>query len=76
MIELTYIDDHEELGQVVEGTPVKRYFKTWRSLEKFVKKENINKYRVQGQSKGGNLLQYTSVLWEEFMASQGWVRNR
>jgi hypothetical protein len=76
MIELTYIEDHEELGQVVEGTPVKRYFKTWKSLDKFVQKENINKYRVQGQSKGGNLLQYTSVLWEEFMESQGWTRNR
>ena len=76
MIELTYIEDHEELGQVVEGTPVKRYFKTWKSLDKFVMQENINKYRVQGQSKGGNLLQYTSVLWEEFMESQGWTRNR
>jgi len=76
MIELTYIEDHEELGQVVEGTPVKRYFKTWKSLDKFVMQENINKYRVQGQSKGGNLLQYTSVLWEEFMDSQGWTRNR
>ena len=76
MIELTYIEDHEELGQVVEGTPVKRYFKTWKSLDKFVMQENINKYRVQGQSKGGNLLQYTSVLWEEFMESQGWARNR
>ena len=76
MIELTYIDDHEELGQVVEGTPVKRYFKTWKSLDKFVKQENITKYRVQGQSKGGNLLQYTSVLWEEFMESQGWTRNK
>ena len=76
MIELTYIDDHEELGQVVEGTPVKRYFKTWKSLDKFVMQENINKYRVQGQSKGGNLLQFTSVLWEEFMESQGWARNR
>ncbi|SVA80923.1 uncharacterized protein METZ01_LOCUS133777, partial [marine metagenome] len=43
---------------------------------KFVMQENINKYRVQGQSKGGNLLQYTSVLWEEFMASQGWTRNK
>ena len=75
MIELTYIEDHEELGQVVEGTPVKRYFKTWKSLDKFVMQENINKYRVQGQSKGGNLLQYTSVLWEEFMASQGWTRK-
>ncbi len=76
MIELTYIDDCEELGQVVEGTPIKMHFKTWKELDKFVMQENINKYRVQGQSKGGNLLQYTSVLWEEFMASQGWTRNK
>ena len=75
MIELTYIKDHEELGQVVEGTPIKKFFKTWKSLDKFVKKQNINKYKVKGQSTGGNLIQYTSVLWEEFMASQGWVRN-
>ena len=68
MIELTYIDDHEELGQVVEGTPVKRYFKTWKSLDRFVMKEKIDKYKVEGQSAGGNLLQYTSVLWEDFMA--------
>jgi len=68
MIELTYIEDHEELGQVVEGTPVKRYFKTWKSVDKFVKDEKLNKYKVQGQSAGGNLLQYTSVLWEDFMA--------
>jgi len=76
MIELTYIDDHEELGQVVEGTPITMHFKTWKELDKFVMKEEIKKYKVQGQSKGGNLLQYTSVLWEEFMDSQGWTRNR
>ena len=68
MIELTYIDDHEELGQVVEGTPVKRYFKTWKSVDKFVMKEKLEKYKVQGQSPGGNMLQYTSVLWEDFIA--------
>ncbi len=68
MIELTYIDDHEELGQVVEGTPIIMHFKTWKELDKFVQKEKLNKYKVQGQSKGGNLIQYTSVLWEEFMA--------
>ena len=68
MIELTYIDDHEELGQVVEGTPITMHFKTWKSLDKFVQKEKLDKYKVQGQSKGGNLIQYTSVLWEEFMA--------
>ena len=68
MIELTYIDDHEELGQVVEGTPIKMHFKTWKELDKFVMKEEIKKYKVQGQSAGGNMLQYTSVLWEDFMA--------
>ena len=76
MIELTYIEDHEELGQRIDGVPVKKYFKTWKSLDKYVMKEGIDKYKVEGQSKGGNLLQYTSVLWEEFMASQGWTRNR
>ena len=76
MIELTYIEDHEELGQRIDGVPVKKYFKTWKSLDKYVMKEGIDKYKVEGQSKGGNLLQYTSVLWEEFMASHGWVRNR
>ena len=68
MIELTYIEDHEELGQRIDGVPVKKYFKTWKSLDKFVTQEKINKYKVEGQSAGGNLLQYTSVLWEEFMA--------
>tara|TARA_B110000116_G_scaffold208019_1_gene183455 strand:- start:358 stop:693 length:336 start_codon:yes stop_codon:yes gene_type:complete len=76
MIELTYIEDHEELGQVVEGTPIKKFFRSWSQVDKFVKKQNINKYKVQGQSKGGNLIQYTSVLWEDFMASQGWERIR
>ena len=76
MIELTYIEDHEELGQRIDGVPVKKYFKTWKSLDKYVMKEGIDKYKVEGQSAGGNLLQYTSVLWEDFMASHGWVRNR
>tara|TARA_Y100000310_G_C20430273_1_gene691131 strand:- start:130 stop:357 length:228 start_codon:yes stop_codon:yes gene_type:complete len=75
MIELTYIEDYEELGQVVEGTPVKKYFKTWKSVDRFVLKEKLEKYRVQGQSPGGNLLQYTSVLWEDFMHEQGWERR-
>ena len=76
MIELTYIEDHEELGGVIEGAPTTKYFKTWKSVDAFVKKEKIDKYKVEGQSAGGNLLQYTSVLWEDFMASHGWVRNR
>ena len=68
MIELTYIEDHEELGQRIDGVPVKKFFKTWKSLDRFVQKEKLNKYKVQGQSAGGNMLQYTSVLWEDFMA--------
>ncbi|SVA12744.1 uncharacterized protein METZ01_LOCUS65598 [marine metagenome] len=44
------------------------HFKTWKELDKFVMKEEIKKYKVQGQSAGGNMLQYTSVLWEDFMA--------
>ena len=31
-------------------------------------KEKLEKYKVEGQSPGGNMLQYTSVLWEDFMA--------
>ena len=77
MIELTYIEDHEHIQDYdTQGTPVKKFFKTWKSLDKFVKEEKIDKYKVEGQSAGGNLLQYTSVLWEDFMASHGWVRNR
>jgi hypothetical protein len=76
MIELTYIKDHEELGGVIEGAPTIKHFKTWKSVDKFVKEEKIDKYKVEGQSAGGNLLQYTSILWEDFMANHGWVRNR
>jgi hypothetical protein len=76
MIELTYIEDHEHIQDYdTQGVTVTKYFKTWKSLDKFVQKEKINKYKVEGQSPGGNLLQYTSVLWEDFMASHGWVRR-
>ena len=60
MIEITYI---EQQG----GNTIKKHFKTWKSLDRFVMKEKIDKYKVEGQSAGGNLLQYTSVLWEDFM---------
>ena len=40
MIELTYI---EQQG----GNTIKRYFKTWKSLDRFVMKEKIDKYKVE-----------------------------
>jgi hypothetical protein len=73
MIELTYIDDHEELGQVVEGTPIimrfhplvvgyQMHFKTWKELDKFVRKEKLNKYKIQGKEKGGHIkIQYKNI---------------
>ena len=62
MIELTYIDDHEELGQVVEGTPITMHFKTWKELDKFVRKEKLNKYKIQGKEKGGHIkIQYKNI---------------
>ena len=60
MIELTYIKQQD-------GNTIKKHFKTWKSVDKFVMKEKLEKYKVQGQSPGGNMLQYTSVLWEDFM---------
>ena len=60
MIELTYI---EQQG----GNTIKKPFKTWKSVDKFVMKEKLEKYKVQGQSLGGYMIQYTSVLWEDFM---------
>ena len=62
MIELTYIEQQEE-----GGNTIKKHFKTWKSVDRFVMKEKLEKYKVQGQSPGGNMLQYTSVLWEDFM---------
>ena len=60
MIELTYIKQQD-------GNTIKKHFKTWKSVDRFVMKEKLEKYKVQGQSPGGNMLQYTSVLWEDFM---------
>ena len=60
MIELTYIEQPS-------GNTIKRIFKTWKSVDKFVMKEKIEKYKVEGQSLGGYMLKYTSVLWEDFM---------
>ena len=58
MIELTYIE--EEVSE-------RKYFKTWKSVDKFVMSQKLKRYKVQGQSAGGNMIQYTSVLWEDFI---------
>ena len=58
MIELTYIN---------EDVSERKYFRTWKSLDKFVQSKKLKKYKVQGQSAGGNMIRYTSVLWEDYM---------
>ena len=58
MIELTYIN---------EDVSERKYFKTWKSLDKFVQSKKIKKYKVQGQSAGGNIIRYTSILWEDYV---------
>jgi hypothetical protein len=58
MIELTYIN---------EDVSERKYFRTWKSLDKFVQSKKLKKYKVQGQSAGGNIIRYTSVLWEDYM---------
>ena len=65
MIELTYIEHNEEFAKDLS---IKKYFKTWKSLDKFVMSQKLKKYKVEGQSPGGNIIQYTSVLWEDFKA--------
>ena len=58
MIELTYIN---------EDVSERKYFRTWKSLDKFVQSKKLKKYKVQGQSAGGNMIRYNSVLWEDYM---------
>ena len=58
MIELTYRN---------EDVSERKYFKSWKSLDKFVQSKKIKKYKVQGQSAGGNMIRYTSVLWEDYV---------
>ena len=47
MIELTYIN--EEISE-------RKYFKTWKSLDKFVMSQKLKKYKVQGQSPKENII--------------------
>jgi len=44
-----------------------KYFKTWKSLDKFVQSREIKEYKVKGQSATfkERIINYTSVLWEE-----------
>jgi hypothetical protein len=44
-----------------------KYFKTWKSLDKFVQSRKIKEYKVKGQSSTfkERIINYTSVLWEE-----------
>ena len=61
MIEFTYI---EPKG----GNTERKQFKTWKSVDKFVKSRKINKYKVKGQSEfSSSIIKYTSVGWEEYM---------
>ena len=61
-----------ELKYKLDRTPQKpitfvKYFKTWKSLDKFVMSGKIKKYKVKGQSFTfkERIINYTSVLWEE-----------
>ena len=47
MIELTYIN---------EGVSERKYFETWKSLDKFVMSKKINRYKVKGQSPRENII--------------------
>ena len=62
MIELTYIEPQG-------GNTIRKHFKTWKRLDKFVMSQKIKKYKVKGQSEStSNMIEYTSVGWEEYMA--------
>ena len=61
MIELTYI---EQQG----GNTMKKDFKTWKSLDKYVMSRKLEQYKVKGQSGStSNIIEYSSVGWEEYI---------
>ena len=61
MIELTYI---EQQG----GNTMKKDFKTWKSLDKYVMSRKLKQYKVKGQSGStSNIIEYSSVGWEEYI---------
>ena len=39
-----------ELNYMIEDISVRKYFKTWKSLDKFVQSKKLKKYKVKGQS--------------------------
>ena len=47
MIELTYIN---------EDVSERKYFETWKSLDKFVQSKKLKKYKVKGQSPRENII--------------------
>ena len=47
MIELTYIN---------EGVSERKYFETWKSLDKFVMSQELKKFKVKGQSPRENII--------------------
>jgi len=60
-----------ELKYKIDRTPQPpitfiKYFKTWKSLDKFVMSREIKEYKVKGQSSTfkERIINYTSVLWE------------
>ena len=54
MIELTYIN---------EDVSERKYFRTWKSLDKFVMSQKLKKYKVQGQSPAeGNIIKMVKVF--------------
>ena len=62
MIELTYIEPQG-------GNTIRKHFKTWKGVDKFVMAQKIKRYKVKGQSESSNsIIKYTSVGWEEYMA--------
>ena len=61
-----------ELKYKLDRTPQKpitlvKYFKTWKSLDKFVQSREIKEYKVKGQSSTfkERIINYTSDLWED-----------
>ena len=54
MIELTYIN--EDVSET-------KYFKTWKSLDKFVMSQELKKYKVKGQSPAeGNIIKMVKAF--------------
>ena len=56
MIELTYIKHNEEFAKDLS---IRKYFKTWKSLDQFVMSQKLEKFKVQGQSQRVNIVAKT-----------------